>query len=73
MWITFCIAKEKSQYKRAVYLLPEQTDKINTIGHSLGNNMKKRRVPGLFAHVNGSIDLINCLGTRDLFLSKDRV
>lgn len=28
------------------------------------------RVP---AHVNGSIDLINCLGTRNLFLSKDRV
>lgn len=27
--------------------------------------------PSLSAHVNGSIDLINCLGTRDLFLSKD--
>lgn len=27
--------------------------------------------PRYTAHVNGSIDLINCLGTRDLFLSKD--
>lgn len=46
---------------------------IRSENNSLGNNMKKRRDAGLSAHVNGSIDLINGLGTRDLFLSKDRV
>lgn len=53
-----------------------QTKLIRSENNSLENNMKKRRkvaVPGLSAHVNSSIDLINCLGTRNLFLSKDRV
>lgn len=60
----------------SICCLNRQTKLIRSENNSLGNNMKKHRdaaVPGLSPHVNGSIDLINSLGIRDLFLSKDRV
>lgn len=45
---------------------------INTIGHSSANNMKKDGRMPRFIRVNGSIDLINRLGARDLSLSGGR-
>lgn len=69
----FC-EKRNSYIDQLSVCLNGQTEiNTNTIPREIIWKSGNANVSLFPAHVNGSIDLINCLGTRNLFLSKDRV